>query len=152
MLWLVCVIVNWLKYENGCHYQQNTSHWYHVDLLQGTINSNKRLEHTNTTFIRAPSAAHIIHQSIWIAPHIQTLQTTGQEHVGGGTIDSVTEVEFRIPPPSNCASPRAIMQTAILLPAKEDGFVKTKKEKEAFMFVRPCRTAESFVISLHKEN
>lgn len=50
-----------------------------VDPCPGRININKRRKCTNTKFIRVLSAACLIHQSIWIAPHILTLPGDGRK-------------------------------------------------------------------------
>lgn len=50
-----------------------------MDPCQGRININKRHKCTNTKFIRVLSAACLIHQSIWIAPHILTLPGDGRK-------------------------------------------------------------------------
>lgn len=50
-----------------------------VDQWPATININKRHKYTNTKFIRVLSAAHLIHQSIWIALHILILLGDGRK-------------------------------------------------------------------------
>lgn len=76
LLWLVCVIVNWLECDKGIKHNTLVPC---VDPCPGRININKRRKYTNTKFIRVLSAAHLIHQSIWIALRILTLPGDGRK-------------------------------------------------------------------------